>query len=154
VLPTTSGRPDLPNTLGAGGGTIAAYNRHFNAVQIRPESAGSDRGPACYDRGGLRPTVTDADLVLGYLDPDNYADGHSKRDKKRSVFAIDEDLSDELGLSTIAAAKVIESTVEEQVAVGIRAWSRRHDAAALTSAARASCSTRRSSAACTTNTRR
>ena len=75
MLPTTSGRPDLPNTLGAGGGTIAAYNRHFNAVQIRPESAGSDRGPACYDRGGLRPTVTDADPVLGYLDPDNYADG-------------------------------------------------------------------------------
>jgi len=55
--------------------------------------------------------VTDADPVLGYLDPDNYAGGHIKRDKKRSVFAIDENLSDELGLSTIAAAKVIESTV-------------------------------------------
>jgi len=67
VPPTTSGRPDLPNTLGAGGGSIAAYNRNFNALQIRPESAGSDRGPACYDRGGLRPTVTDADPVLGYL---------------------------------------------------------------------------------------
>ena len=109
MLPTTSGRPDLPNTLGAGGGTIAAYNQNFNALQIRPESAGSDRGPARYDRGGLRPTVTDADPVLGYLDPDNYADGHIKRDKKRSVFAIDENLSDELGLSTIEVNGVTHS---------------------------------------------
>ena len=85
MLPTTSGRPDLPNTLGAGGRTIAAYNRHFNAVQIRPESAGSDRGPARYDRGGLRPTVTDADPILGYLDPDNYADGRLTADQVRQV---------------------------------------------------------------------
>jgi len=107
------------NTLGAGGGSIAAYNRIFNAVQIGPESAGSDPGPACYDRGGLRPTVTDADLVLGYLDPDNYANGHIKLNKKRSLFAIDEALSDELNLSTIEVAKVIKSTVDEQMAIGI-----------------------------------
>src|SRR3546814_6170083 len=60
-------------TLGAGGGSIAHFNRLFNSVEIGPQSAGSDPGPACYDRGGLKPTVTDADLVLGYLDPKNYA---------------------------------------------------------------------------------
>ncbi len=107
------------NTLGAGGGSIAAYNRIFNAVQIGPESAGSDPGPACYDRGGLRPTVTDADLVLGYLDPDNYANGHIKLNKKRAVFAIEENLCDELDLAAVEVAKVIKSTVDEQMAIGI-----------------------------------
>ena len=107
------------NTLGAGGGSIAAYNRIFNAVQIGPESAGSDPGPASYDRGGLRPTVTDADLVLGYLDPDNYANGHIKLNKKRAVFAIEENLCDELDLAAVEVAKVIKSTVDEQMAIGI-----------------------------------
>ena len=52
-------------TLGAGGGSIARYNRLLPVGPDRPESAGSDPGPACYDRGGMRPTVTDADLLLG-----------------------------------------------------------------------------------------
>ncbi|HEY3003832.1 MAG TPA: hydantoinase/oxoprolinase family protein, partial [Kribbellaceae bacterium] len=60
-------------TLGAGGGSIASYNRLHQSVSVGPRSAGSDPGPACYDRGGMRPTVTDADLLLGYLDPERYA---------------------------------------------------------------------------------
>jgi N-methylhydantoinase A len=107
------------NTLGAGGGSIAAYNRIHHAIQIGPESAGSDPGPACYDRGGLRPTVTDADLVLGYLDPDNYANGHIQLNKKRSLYVIDETLSDELDLDAVEVAKVIKRTVDEQMAIGI-----------------------------------
>jgi N-methylhydantoinase A len=107
------------NTLGAGGGSIAAYNRIHHSIQIGPESAGSDPGPACYDRGGLQPTVTDADLVLGYLDPDNYANGHIQLNKKRSGYVIEEMLSDELDLDTVAVAKVIKSTVDEQMAIGI-----------------------------------
>src|SRR3546814_10680796 len=71
-------------TLGAGGGSIAHFNRLFNSVEIGPQSAGSDPGPACYDRGGLKPTVTDADLVLGYLDPKNYANGRIPLNPKRS----------------------------------------------------------------------
>lgn len=62
-------------TLGAGGGSIASYDRMYKTVKCGPESAGSDPGPACYDRGGMRPSVTDADLVLGYLDAENYAGG-------------------------------------------------------------------------------
>ena len=60
-------------TLGAGGGSIAKYDRLHQSVAIGPESAGSDPGPACYDRGGMRPTVTDADVLLGYLDPEQTA---------------------------------------------------------------------------------
>ena len=71
-------------TLGAGGGSIAKFDRMYRTVQIGPESAGSDPGPACYDRGGTRPTVTDADLLLGYLDPENYAAGRIKLKTRRA----------------------------------------------------------------------
>lgn len=107
------------NTLGAGGGSIASYDRIHGAVQIGPESAGSDPGPACYDRGGLRPTVTDADLVLGYLDPENYANGYIPLNRKRAVFALEESFADELDMDAVEIAKVIKSTVDEEMAIGI-----------------------------------
>lgn len=107
------------NTLGAGGGSIASFDRIHNSVKIGPESAGSDPGPACYDRGGLQVTVTDADLVLGYLDPENYANGYIALNKKRSTYAIDENLSDELNMDAVDVAKVIKRTVDEQMAIGI-----------------------------------
>lgn len=106
-------------TLGAGGGSIASYDRIHHSVRLGPESAGSDPGPACYDRGGLRPTVTDADLLLGYLDPDNYANGFIKLNRKRAVFAVEEQLCDELDLDVIDVAKVIKRSVDEQMAIGI-----------------------------------
>src|SRR5271157_1597159 len=59
----------------AGGGSIARFDRMYKTVEIGPQSAGSDPGPACYDRCGLMPTVTDADLLLGYFDAKNYANG-------------------------------------------------------------------------------
>ena len=107
------------NTLGAGGGSIASYDRIHGAIKIGPESAGSDPGPACYDRGGLRPTVTDADLVLGYLDPANYANGYIPLNKKRAAYAIEETFSDELNLEAIQVAKIIKRTVDEEMAIGI-----------------------------------
>ena len=64
--------------IGAGGGSIAGINA-MGLVQVGPESAGADPGPTCYGRGGTRPTVTDADLLLGYLDPDNFAGGSWRR---------------------------------------------------------------------------
>ncbi|WP_072809795.1 hydantoinase/oxoprolinase family protein [Rhodococcus zopfii] len=106
-------------TLGAGGGSIASYDRIHQSVRLGPESAGSDPGPACYDRGGLRPTVTDADLLLGYLDPDNYANGFIKLNRRRAVFAVEETLCDELDLDVIDVAKVIKRSVDEQMAIGI-----------------------------------
>jgi N-methylhydantoinase A len=107
------------DTLGAGGGSIASYDRIHHSVRIGPESAGSNPGPACYDRGGLRPTVTDADLLLGYLDPENYANGYIKLNPKRSYFAIEETLSDELDLNVLEIAKIIKRSVDEQMAIGI-----------------------------------
>lgn len=105
-------------TLGAGGGSICSYDRLFKTVKIGPESAGSDPGPACYDRGGLKPTVTDADLLLGYLDPANYANGHIKLNPRRSRQAL-EDLADALDLDLTEAAKLIKKTVDANMANGI-----------------------------------
>lgn len=107
------------DTLGAGGGSIATYDRIHNSIRIGPESAGSNPGPACYDRGGLRPTVTDADLLLGYLDPDNYANGHIALNPRRSRFAIEETLVDELDRDVLEICKVIKDSVDEQMAIGI-----------------------------------
>jgi N-methylhydantoinase A len=107
------------DTLGAGGGSIASYDRIHNAIKIGPESAGSSPGPACYDRGGLRPTVTDADLLLGYLDPDNYANGYITLNRKRAAFAVEDQLCDELDLDVIDVAREIKRGVDEQMAIGI-----------------------------------
>ncbi len=106
-------------TLGAGGGSIASYDRLHQSVSVGPHSAGSDPGPACYDRGGLRPTVTDADLLLGYLDPNRYADGRIPLNVKRAVFAIEEEFGDHLDLEPIEIAKLIRAEVDEQMAAGM-----------------------------------
>jgi N-methylhydantoinase A len=106
-------------TLGAGGGSIASYNRLHQSIQVGPESAGSDPGPACYDRGGMRPTTTDADLLLGYLDGNRYADGRIPLSRKRAEFAIDEEFADHLDLETVEVAKRIKAEVDEQMANGM-----------------------------------
>lgn len=107
------------STLGSGGGSIARYDALFKTLQCGPESAGSDPGPACYNQGGTRPTVTDADLLLGYLDPDNYANGHIKLNAKRSRQAIDEHLCDLLDVDVIEASKLIKRTVDSDMANGV-----------------------------------
>ncbi len=106
-------------TLGAGGGSIASFDRMYNAVAVGPKSAGSDPGPACYDRGGMNPTVTDADLVLGYLDADNYAGGSIPLNPKRSMFAIEETLCDDLDVEPIAAALLVKEKVDSNMANGV-----------------------------------
>ncbi|MEC9408485.1 MAG: hydantoinase/oxoprolinase family protein [Pseudomonadota bacterium] len=106
-------------TLGAGGGSICSYDRMFKTVQVGPASAGSDPGPACYDRGGMQPTVTDADLILGYLDPGNYAGGYITLNPRRARHAIDEELAEDLDLSVIETAKLMKATVDGNMANGI-----------------------------------
>jgi len=106
-------------TLGAGGGSIASYDRLYDTIKVGPQSAGSDPGPACYDRGGLQPTVTDADLLLGYLDPDNYANGHIRLHPGRARFAIEETLCDDLDLEVVDVCKRIKETVDHNMANGI-----------------------------------
>jgi N-methylhydantoinase A len=106
-------------TLGAGGGSIASYDRMYNTVAVGPKSAGSDPGPACYDRGGMSPTVTDADLVLGYLDAENYAGGDIPLNPKRSTFAIEEALCDDLDVEVVEAALMIKEKVDANMANGV-----------------------------------
>jgi N-methylhydantoinase A len=106
-------------TLGAGGGSIASYNRLHQSVAVGPRSAGSDPGPACYDRGGLLPTVTDADLLLGYLTPERYADGQIKLNRQRAEFAIEEEFGDYLDLEPVEVARLIRAEVDEQMANGM-----------------------------------
>ena len=106
-------------TLGAGGGSIARFDRMYNTVEIGPRSAGSDPGPACYDRGGQEPTVTDADLVLGYLNPRNYANGRISLNPRRARQAIESRLTGPLGLDLTATAKLMKRTVDANMANGI-----------------------------------
>ncbi len=73
--------------IGAGGGSIAHVNE-LGLLNVGPESAGADPGPACYGQGGTQPTVTDADLVLGYLNPDNFLGGEMKLDRAAAEAAL------------------------------------------------------------------
>ncbi|MCZ6894141.1 MAG: hydantoinase/oxoprolinase family protein [Gammaproteobacteria bacterium] len=107
------------HTLGAGGGSIARFDRLWNAVEVGPESAGSDPGPACYGRGGKLATTTDANLVLGYLDPDNYAGGTIKINRRRAERAIEETVAKPAGLTLIEAAKAIKRKVDANMASAI-----------------------------------
>ncbi len=106
-------------TLGAGGGSIARYDRLWRTVEVGPDSAGSDPGPASYGRGGTQPTVSDADLVLGYLDPQYYASGSLELDPMLGEMAIEEHVAEPLGISVIEAAKLIKRKVDANMADAI-----------------------------------
>lgn len=107
------------HTLGAGGGSIARYDRLWGAVEVGPESAGSDPGPACYGRGGKVPTTTDANLVLGYLDELNYAGGSIKLSKRRAERAIRDHICEHTGTSVEEAALAIRRKVDANMADAI-----------------------------------
>ncbi len=106
-------------TLGAGGGSIARYDRLRETVAVGPESAGSDPGPACYNFGGRNATVTDSDLVLGYLLPDRYAGGHIQLSEKRAQRAIAKDVAEPMGMELVDAALAIREKVDNDMANGI-----------------------------------
>src|SRR5207249_8198509 len=90
--------------VGAGGGSIAGVQGGI--LRVGPRSAGAVPGPACYGRGGTEPTVTDADLVLGYLDPAGLAGGVTvSLDLARA--AIDEAVARPLGIDTVEAARAV-----------------------------------------------
>src|SRR5262249_25834414 len=95
--------------IGAGGGSIA--RPELGTIQVGPDSAGSTRGPACYGRGGVEPTVTDANLVLGYLDPDGFAGGTMRLDVDAARRSIEERVARPLGMSVEEAAWGIHALV-------------------------------------------
>src|SRR5580704_13231803 len=106
-------------TIGAGGGSIA----HLDAsggLRVGPQSAGSEPGPACYGRDGQDATVTDASVVLGYLDPGFFAGGRLKLEPQKAVEAVDRQVAKPLGMTTAEAALGIHRVLNAQMAEGIR----------------------------------
>jgi N-methylhydantoinase A len=106
--------------IGAGGGSIARVN-DLGLVQVGPESAGASPGPICYGLGGAEPTVTDSDLVLGYLDAEYFLGGDMPLDVERTREGLREHIASPLGVSVEAAAWVIHDLVNENMAAAIRA---------------------------------
>ena len=105
--------------IGAGGGSIARIDP-LGLLKVGPESAGAEPGPACYGLGGTEPTVTDADLVLGYLDPDYFLGGRIKLDLAAARLAIQVRVADRLGIPVEAAAWGIHQIVNESMANAAR----------------------------------
>ena len=106
-------------SLGAGGGSIAHIDPMYQSVEVGPQSAGSEPGPACFNQGGTLPTVTDADLVLGYLDPANYAAGRIKLSLRRAQRAIEDEIGEALQQSVAEAALAIKVKVDSNMGIGI-----------------------------------
>lgn len=105
--------------IGAGGGSIAGVNA-LGVLDIGPESAGADPGPACYGKGGTRPTVTDADLILGYLDEASFLGGTMRLDRDAARAAITQYVAEPLGLDLERAAWAIHVKVNEAMAAAAR----------------------------------
>ena len=116
-LPVTVPSIDLIE-IGAGGGSIARVD-DLGLLKVGPESAGSSPGPACYGRGGRQPTVTDADLVLGLIDADNFLGGDMPLDRAAADAAIAR-LADRLGVDPVHAARGIYRVVTEAMASAAR----------------------------------
>ena len=106
------------HTVGAGGGSIAWADRG-GALRVGPRSAGADPGPACYRRGGERPTVTDANLLLGYLDARSPLAGGVELDREAAARAVSS-LGDELGLSPVETAAGIVRVAGTEMARAVR----------------------------------
>jgi len=105
--------------IGSGGGSLARVDTFGRTLRVGPESAGADPGPACYGKGNTTPTVTDADVVLGYIDPDHFLGGRMKLDKAKSVAAV-KSVADALGMSVMEAASGIAKIAEFKMADIIR----------------------------------
>ncbi|MGA8674892.1 MAG: hydantoinase/oxoprolinase family protein [Candidatus Acidiferrales bacterium] len=107
-------------SIGAGGGSIAYINKLLeNRVQVGPRSAGSIPGPACFNLGGTEPTVTDADVVLGYLNPQFYFGGKMRLDKNRAIQSVREKIAKPLGIGVEEAAVIIRKIVNGNMASAI-----------------------------------
>jgi N-methylhydantoinase A len=106
------------HTIGAGGGSIAWIDGG-GMLAVGPKSAGAEPGPACYGRGGAQPTVTDAQYVLGYLDPSFFEEGELNFDGDAARRAIEEKIARPLGMDVVAAARGIYDIVNNNMAAAL-----------------------------------
>ncbi len=116
------------HTIGAGGGSIA-YVDEGNMLKVGPQSAGADPGPACYCKGGTQPTTTDANVVLGFINPNFYLGGEFPIDRQAAWDAVRREIAEPLGLDPIEAAHGIFRLVNANMADATRVVSveRGHD---------------------------
>jgi N-methylhydantoinase A len=116
------------NTVSAGGGTIARVDR-FGVLQVGPQSAGALPGPACYGRGGVEPTITDCNLVMGHLSADNFLGGRMPLDVAAARTAVETRVAKPLGMDVVAAAEGIVRIIDVKMEEAIKAIStmRGHD---------------------------
>ena len=105
--------------IGSGGGSLARVDAATRSLQVGPESAGADPGPACYGKGNELPTVTDADVVLGTINPDNFLGGRIRLDRAKAIAAVQK-VADALGLSLAETASGIARVAEFKMADIIR----------------------------------
>ena len=105
-------------SIGAGGGSIAWIDRG-GVLHVGPQSQGADPGPACYNKGGTEVTVTDAAVILGYIDPDYFLGGQLALDRNASVFAAKEKVGNVLGLSVEESAQSIMALATENMVQAI-----------------------------------
>ena len=116
------------NTVSAGGGTLASVDR-FGVLEVGPHSAGAVPGPACYGRGGERPTITDCNLVLGYLSEENFLGGTMRLDRDKALRAVRTHVGAPLGLPEREAAEGVVRIIDVKMEEAIKAIStmRGHD---------------------------
>jgi N-methylhydantoinase A len=107
------------HTIGAGGGSIGWLDEG-GLLHVGPHSAGADPGPAAYGRGGTQPTCTDADLVLGYLDPDYFLGGRMRLQPELAREAIERDVAGPLGLTAVEAAAAMYEVINLVMAAGTK----------------------------------
>jgi N-methylhydantoinase A len=105
-------------TVGAGGGSIARVES--GTLKVGPQSAGAEPGPVCYGRGGSEPTVTDANVVLGYLNPDSFCGGSMRLDAEGAAAALRARVAEPLGMAIVQAAEGIARIVNANMANAIR----------------------------------
>lgn len=110
------------NTVSAGGGTIARVDE-YGALHVGPESAGAVPGPACYQRGGTVPTVTDCNVVLGYLNPVSLLGGAMSLDKGLAETAVGDHVADKLGMDPLKAAEGILRIVDVKMGEAVKSIS-------------------------------
>ena len=110
------------HTVSAGGGTIARIDA-VGALQVGPDSAGADPGPVCYDRGGAEITVTDANVVIGVLDPNHFLGGRMKLNKAKAERALEEKIAGPLRLSLLEAADGVLDIINVKMEEAIKAVS-------------------------------
>jgi N-methylhydantoinase A/acetophenone carboxylase len=103
-------------SIGAGGGSIARVRVDLdNKIEVGPESAGSNPGPACYNQGGREPTVTDADIILGYINPSGFYGGEKPLSMRHAERAIQRQVADPLEIDVVEAASLIRSITDAEM---------------------------------------